>query len=237
LSNASGFTMRRFPLRRFLQAARWNSTCCQAEPASHEVVLPFRVFNLVCYRPYWLGVSFLFFPLRVNFKAFASQVPRKSCEASSAVLSWTYTLLQSTPRQRAAASARNRVRRSGGSSLEVFVPYSVSPPGAAVFMDRGCLARAQPAPSGFLNLLTLSSAPNLLALFHASSAHGVRPSELSSSHTAVRCLQRLCPLDVGSARRASRPSQHRVASECASVPNWPYVTPAELSPASGLCSA
>ena len=50
---------------------------------------------------------------------------------------------------------------------------------------RVCLARP-PAPTGFLNLLALSSAPSLPALFHAGSAHGVPPSRaflLSCSRT------------------------------------------------------
>jgi hypothetical protein len=61
-----------------------------------------------------------------------------------------------------------------GSSHEVLLPYSVSPPGAAAESGRVCLTRP-PAPSGFLDLLTLSSAPSLVALFHATSAHGVVP--------------------------------------------------------------
>jgi hypothetical protein len=44
--------------------------------------------------------------------------------------------------------------------------------------------------------LTPSSAPSLPALFHARSAHGVRPPEPSSSRAAVRRLRRLCLLDV-----------------------------------------
>jgi hypothetical protein len=58
-----------------------------------------------------------------------------------------------------------------------------------------------PAPSGFLNLLAPSSAPSRPALFHAGSAPGVHPSELSSSRAAVRCFQRLSPPDVSYAFR------------------------------------
>jgi hypothetical protein len=58
-----------------------------------------------------------------------------------------------------------------------------------------------PAPPGFLNLLALSSAPSLPALFHAGSAPGVHPSELCSSRAAVRCSQRRSPLGVRSASR------------------------------------
>jgi hypothetical protein len=70
-------------------------------------------------------------------------------------------------------------------------------------IGRVCLARPPTSP-GFLNLLTLSSAPSLPALFHAGCAHGVRPSELCSSRAAVRRLQRLCPLDVGTLRASPR---------------------------------
>jgi hypothetical protein len=49
------------------------------------------------------------------------------------------------------------------------------------------------APSGFRNLLTLSSAPHLPALFHAGPAPGVRPSELCPSRSAVRCFRRRTP--------------------------------------------
>jgi hypothetical protein len=72
------------------------------------------------------------------------------------------------------------------------VPYSVSPPAAAASNERAFHTRT-PAPPGSLNLLALRSAASLLALFHARSAHGVRPSELCSSRAAVRRLRRLCP--------------------------------------------
>jgi hypothetical protein len=52
-------------------------------------------------------------------------------------------------------------------------------------IGRVCLARP-PAPPGFRNLLALSSAPSLPALFRAGSAHGVPPSRaflLSCSRT------------------------------------------------------
>jgi hypothetical protein len=52
------------------------------------------------------------------------------------------------------------------------------------------------APSGFLNPLTLCSAPALPALFHAGLAYGVRSSELCSSRAAVRRLRRRAPLVV-----------------------------------------
>jgi len=54
-----------------------------------------------------------------------------------------------------------------------------------------------PAPSGFLNLLTPSSTPNLPALFHADPLLGLNPPELYSSHAAVRRLRRRYPHAVG----------------------------------------
>jgi hypothetical protein len=81
-----------------------------------------------------------------------------------------------------------------GSSLEVSSP-TASPRTGQRHDDQACLAWS-PAPPGFLNLMTHSSAPSLLALFHARSAHGVRPTEHFSSRAAVRCSQRQCPLDV-----------------------------------------
>jgi len=59
-----------------------------------------------------------------------------------------------------------------------------------------------PAPPGVRNLLALSSALSLPALFHAGSAHGVNPSELCSSRVAVRRFRRLDPLGVPTAFRA-----------------------------------
>jgi len=64
-------------------------------------------------------------------------------------------------------------------------------------MGRSCHTPNPLAPSGFLNLLTPSSAASLPALFHAGITHGVDcPSELCPFHAAVRCLQRLYPLVV-----------------------------------------
>jgi hypothetical protein len=85
------------------------------------------------------------------------------------------------------------------SSPEVSSPTASSQHGAVACLARACLTRA-PAPSGFLNLLTLSTAPDLLALFHARSALGVHPLERFSSHAAVRRLRRRSPHVVGSAR-------------------------------------
>jgi len=89
---------------------------------------------------------------------------------------------------------------TSSSSLEVFTPSAFPPLGAAASIDRACISQS-PAPPGFLNLMTLSSAPSLPALFHAGSALGVHPPKLSSSCTAVRCFQRPSPLGVPTAFR------------------------------------
>jgi len=47
-----------------------------------------------------------------------------------------------------------------------------------VYLTRGCLTRYVPS-SGFLNLLTAYSSKHPVALFHATGAHGIHPSELS----------------------------------------------------------
>jgi len=92
-----------------------------------------------------------------------------------------------------------------------FVPLQRIAEQGSGFRGRACLTRP-PAPSGFLSLLTPWSAPNLLALFHARSAHGVRPSEPSSSRAAVCRLQHRSPLGVGSTREAPRPMLDEVAA-------------------------
>jgi hypothetical protein len=90
-----------------------------------------------------------------------------------------------------------------------------------LFEDRVSHARP-PAPSGFLNLLTLRSAPSLLALFHDRSSHGVLPSELCSSRAAVRRLQRRYPLDVGTPFRTARvPVTRRERRNTAPRPPFP----------------
>jgi hypothetical protein len=93
-------------------------------------------------------------------------------------------------------------------------PLQRLPARGSGFVGRVCLARP-PAPSGFLNLLAPRSAPSLLALFHARSAHGVRPPELCSSRTAVRRLRRPYPHGVQEPFRPTREQASR--RECRSA--------------------
>jgi hypothetical protein len=118
-----------------------------------------------------------------------------------------------------------------GSSRGVLVPYSVSPLRAAAWVSGPPTARS-PAPPGFLNLMAPSSAPSLLALFHARSAPGVHPSELCSSRAAVRRLRRLCPPGVGGALGLTRgpPSPSRTPKRCARTRSSPCGQDLENAP-------
>jgi hypothetical protein len=96
----------------------------------------------------------------------------------------------------------------------------------------------RPPPSGFLDLLAFSSAPDLLALFHARSAPGVRPSELCSFRAAVRRLRRRCPLVVGMSSRPARAAGgRRKRRNVAPNPPPSHVdVPSGLPSPTGLCS-
>jgi hypothetical protein len=138
-------------------------------------------------------------------------------------LSWTSTSLQRTPKYLAAIVPFPVAQdRSDDSSLEVPSPTAF-PCMRQRLIGRDCLPRP-PAPSGFLNLLALRSAPRLLALFRARSAHGVCPSKLFSSRAAVRCFQRQYPLAVQDTLRplpkASSCRKHRSAAPKNSLPYW-----------------
>lgn len=114
------------------------------------------------------------------------------------------------------------VAPSPTSSHEVSPPTAFSRPGQR-HVGRVCLTRP-PAPTGFLNLLTPWSAPRLVALFHATSAHGVLPSESFSSRAAVRRLRRHYPLVVGSVFLSPRsPTCMSRAPKCRASSASPHV--------------
>jgi hypothetical protein len=127
---------------------------------------------------------------------------------NQATLSWACALLQSAPKCRAAAvrwmnqhgaaprvrfsaptafpRTGQRLRCSGLPRLSACASRFSQPPGAFV----------RPAPADRLSGQIRSWGPN--------------PSELSSSHAAVRCLQRLCPLGVrNNPLQLSPPSSNR----------------------------
>jgi hypothetical protein len=68
----------------------------------------------------------------------------------------------------------------------------VTPRIREIHLPRVYLTRFVP-PAGFLNLLTAFPSPHLAALFHATDACGVLPSELSPPRGAVPPLDGLCP--------------------------------------------
>jgi hypothetical protein len=92
--------------------------------------------------------------------------------------------------------------------------------------------------SRFSQPLDASTAPYLPALFHAGSAHGVRPSELCSSRAAVRRLRRPCLLAVWPLRELS--SEARLPSQapriCASCRTNAAASRWTESSTSRLCS-
>jgi hypothetical protein len=130
------------------------------------------------------------------------------------------------------------VRDSTGSSREVSSPSAFPRPGQRheIVIELPTLDR--PPPSGFLDLMASSSAPDLLALFHARSAPGVLPSELCSSRAAVRRLRRRCPPVVGAFLRPARaPTRCRGCRSTAPNPRAPMVGgPLRRPSPSGLCS-
>jgi hypothetical protein len=110
-----------------------------------------------------------------------------------------------------------------------FRPLQRFPARSSGMNGRTYLARP-PAPSGFRNLLAPSSAPSLPALFHAGSAPGVNPPELSSSRAAVRCFQRLSPLGVRAAfrvflRARVRHSTQRFRLKSSAWLSWAFSPP------------
>jgi hypothetical protein len=122
---------------------------------------------------------------------------------TSRILSWASAPLQRCPsteplhRAFGYPTARRPVspKRLFATPPLRFLPLQRFPHSEQRLFGRACLTQP-PASSGFLNLLTLCSAPSLPAVFHAGSALGVCPPELSSSRAAVRRFRRPSPLDV-----------------------------------------
>jgi hypothetical protein len=107
---------------------------------------------------------------------FASQASPKdgrSRNPGNPLLSFRSTP-ETRPRTERPPSPGTRPGTYDGSSLEVSSPSAFSRLRAAAYCGRVCLTQP-PAPPGFLNLLTHSSALGLPALFHAGPAHGVAP--------------------------------------------------------------
>jgi hypothetical protein len=167
-----------FPLRRFKQGASRRTGCHHPDPASHEVTAPYR------------EITWLLAPLSVQRSPHA--LSRKAARATGysqnqapetianrlRILSWASAppqRLQSTeppPTTRVTPnSMMGRSQHHPAAPSVRFCPLQRVPTRSSGMIDRGCLPRS-PAPSGVRNLLARSSAPSLLALFHARSALG-----------------------------------------------------------------
>jgi hypothetical protein len=192
-----------------------------------------------------LGTPLLPFTLRLDSRVFALQAPMKTLQSfrdPSHGLRLPFRGRPSTePPHRASGYPKpltlSHAKRLLATPPLRFLPLQRFPAQGSGLNGRACLTRP-PAPSGFLNLLTLHSALSLPALFHAGSAHGVRPSELCSSRAAVRCLQRRFPPGVGSPvepmansdpHRKSKPAEKRART---SNPHLQGLAPRESPPPS-----
>jgi hypothetical protein len=139
---------------------------------------------------------------------------RKQAQVSSLELPPFFRVLRS-PSGRLSHARPRSVAKSSAPPVR-FLPLQRVPARGSGTMVTERPKLDRPTPSGFLDLLASSSAPDLLALFHARSAHGVSPSELCSSRAAARCLQRRYPLVVGASlgpvRAAVGRRKHRSAA-------------------------
>jgi hypothetical protein len=115
-----------------------------------------------------------------GYRVFAKSGSAPTLSSRHGILSWTYALLQSPPGFEPPTTWPPSRKRELGPPRRHPPVRSLAPSAfprtRQRFLSNGpaCLT-GPPAPPGFLNLLTLSSAPCLVALFHATSAHGVAP--------------------------------------------------------------
>jgi len=158
-------------------------------------------------------------------------------EHKAEYLSWACTPLQSTTERRAAARVPGSHQSPTDCSFhEVWTPTASPLAGQRFAIERVYLTRTR-APSGFLNLSTPATAPRLLALFHARSAHGFHPSERCSSRAAVRRSRRRYPHDVCNAKPSSANLQDSRATEVARLePEDPSAKEGLTSAPPGSCS-
>lgn len=184
------------PHRRFEQGSGWLWTVTRPQPAFRRVVPSFRVSIPEPLAPI-LGSAPPSCPHPCG------RTPRSSrsevlgiCKQSRGSSRGLTLSFKDRTRNRAASLYP---RRSGSQrpapSSRFHAPTALASPGSGIV--GGLPTARQPAPSGFLNLLAPSSARSVPALFHASCAHGVHPSELCSSRAGdsrFRC-RALLPSD------------------------------------------
>jgi hypothetical protein len=157
-------------------------------------------------------------------------LPFRVDTASSLGLTPSFRVLQASSRRRFLLRSRKRKLRSPRRHPPVrSLAPSASPRTGQRLLSSGpaCLT-GPPAPPGFLNLLALSSAPCLVALFHATSAHGVAPFRAlllpcsrTPSPTPSALLSLLHPLaQLHAHRKRPKPTTARSTSR----PHQPKLT-------------
>jgi hypothetical protein len=127
---------------------------------------------------------------------------------NQATLSWACALLQSAPKCRAAALCWTNPHRAAPRVR--FVAPTASPRTGqrpcCSDLPRlsACAFRFSQPPGAFIRPVPAGRISDRIRSW------GPRPSELCSSHAAVRCFQRLCPPDVSNnPLRLSPPSSNR----------------------------
>jgi hypothetical protein len=116
----------------------------------------------------------------LDSKVFAARGPRHLRTGSEAPLMGLHSLSKTKPGTELPTGAPPKRGHTTGAFLEVYAPSALPSPSSGVF-GRPSHRPDNLASPGFLNLMTLSSARSIPALFHASHAHGVHSSELCSS--------------------------------------------------------
>lgn len=132
----------------------------------------------------------------LDSKVFAARGPLNLRTGSEAPLMGLHSLSKTKPGTELPIGAPPKRGHTTSAFLEVSAPSALPSPGSGVVGGPSHRPDSL-ASSGFLNLLTLSSARSIPALFHASYAHGVHPSELCSSRAGGSRLRCRCPLAIG----------------------------------------
>jgi hypothetical protein len=211
------------PLRRFAQDAWPYTTRRRTVPASPEVALTYRVFAESRWHPYRLGAPLSPFRLStLGLRVLARLGARPVfTNAGNPLMDLRPSSESSRLRAAIAPSALRRARPSRRHPPVRSLAPSASPRTGQRHQMTGLSTTRSPAPTGFLNLLAPRSAPCLVALFHATSAHGVAP---------FRALFLSC---------SRTPSPAPLPSCRSSEPGFPFPKDWDprAPPPSGVCSA
>jgi hypothetical protein len=131
----------------------------------------------------------------LDYEVFAARGPRHLRTGIEAPLSGLHSLSKTKPGTELPTGAPQSEATTSAPSSRFAPLQRFHSPGSGIV--GGLPTARQPASPGFLNLMTLSSARSIPALFHASHAHGVHPTELCSS----RCRRQPSPVPLPSCHR------------------------------------